>query len=125
RGQHLLKVDAARRQTRVVTALAVLLNERSRCPGELRRRRLGAHMERDANGYRRKGPGYGREDFHSPTDQPVFCMLMKLYPLGARRQELVCEQEYTIPEGIYDQPKTVHQCRCGCLDRFALGAAEE
>ena len=32
---------------------------------------IGAHMERDANGYRQKGPGYGLEYFHSSTDQPV------------------------------------------------------
>jgi hypothetical protein len=35
------------------------------------------------------------------------------------------EQEYTIREGIHDQPKTVHQYRCNRLNGFALGAAEE
>jgi hypothetical protein len=44
RGQHLLKVDAARRQIRVVTALAVLLKERPNRPVELHRRRLGAQQ---------------------------------------------------------------------------------
>jgi hypothetical protein len=57
RGQHLLQVDAALRQLRVVTALAVLLKERSNRPGEIRGRRLGAQMERDGAGYRQKGPG--------------------------------------------------------------------